>query len=752
MLAVTLLSAVALLLAPAPGPALARSPALKVGVGRADITPPTGFDSFGFVRADGRIEGALSRLWARAIVIKSGKEKLALVSADLGGIPGGMLEQAIARVHGRGFRLDNVIVSASHTHSGPTGMFNFPTYNTVFMSANSPTDFQLEGSIDQQLYSFMVDRFARVLIRADRDLAPGRIGWGSGDLIGPTVNRSVEAHLRDHGIARGVGEGQASDDPDGAAHTLESAVDVLRVDRRLHGRWMPAGLWTNFANHGTVVKYQFRYYNGDHHASAIAYAEKRMRHRGRVPHGSRVLAVYGNGAEGDQSSGLTYDGPAGADEVGRMEGHAIIDAWRQAGSRLRRRAPIDTRWTRMCFCGQMTADGPVADQARFGLAQFTGSEEARGPLYDVTRVSFEGVTAPDTGSAQGTKVVAPLPTDVPEAVPLTVARVSDRLIATIPGEATKETGVRTRRALVEAARGAGVKGAVVSGLSNEFTSYYATAEEYDVQHYEGAATLHGRASAAAVEEVLADLAARLAAGRGNPKPYDYDQTNGVSPSDASFPDGAASAEPVAQPDARARRLGDPTFRWRGGPRGYDRPLDSAFIRVQHKMRHGKLRWKTIDRDNNSLRILWFVDDAGVYTARWEPSLTAPRGTYRFQIKARRYSLISDHFVLAPSTALRVEELDAAPGRVAVALRYPDAVSHEGIDDPPPDQGADLSYRPERATRGRVRFLVDGSPTVVRGDRGRFEVVAPAGARVEVPAGAAHDRSGNRNADAAVLRP
>ena len=134
-----------------PAPAAAKEPKVSIGVGRADITPPTGYFSMGYVRADGLIEGALSRLWARVMVIEQGGEKYALIAQDLGAIPGGMLEHAIARVADRGFSVENVIDSASHTHSGPAGMFNFSTYNTVFMSLNSPTDFELAGGIDPQL-------------------------------------------------------------------------------------------------------------------------------------------------------------------------------------------------------------------------------------------------------------------------------------------------------------------------------------------------------------------------------------------------------------------------------------------------------------------------------------------------------------------------------------------------------------------------------------------------------------------------
>lgn len=725
----------------------AAAPKLKVGVGRADVTPPTGYDSFGYVRADGRLEGALSRLWAKVIVLEQGGRKLALVSEDLGGIAGGMLEDAVARVADRGFSVRNVIDSATHTHSGPTGFFNFSTYNTVFMTLNSPTDFELTGELDPSLYAFMVDRLAVAIERADRDLGPGRLGWGRTKLTGPVVNRSLEAHLRDHGIERGIGEGSLADDPFGADHTLESSVDVLRVDRRAGGRWMPAGMWTNFANHGTVAKYQFRYYNRDHHGPAAELTEDTIRRRGHVPRGRDVVTVYGNGAEGDQSAGLHYDGPAGADEVGRLEGRKMLRAWRQAGHSMSRRIELGTRWTRMCFCGQMTEVGPVDDEAKFGLGQFTGSDEARGPLYDVTRVSFEGRTAPDTGGPQGPKVIVDLPVDVPEAVPLIVARIDDRVIGSIPGEATKQTGARVRKALIRASAGSGVQRALVSGLTNEFTSYYATAEEYDAQYYEGSTTLHGRASAAAVTEVLGRLAAALAERRPAPAPYDYDPTNGVADDGPAFPEGAASATPIAQPQPVARRLGAPTFRWQGGPRGFDRPLDTPFIEAQ---RRAGGRWKTVDSDSEGLRILWYVDDSGRYTARWEPALDAPTGTYRLLVTGNRYRLASGTFELRRSRALSVERVAAPAGRVAVALRYPRAVSHEGIDDAPPDEDADLTYRPDRARRGSVVFEVNGRRVRVSSGDGRFAVAASPGDRVEIAAGAARDSYGNRNGGPLVL--
>ena len=61
---VTALLAVSLATA-APAPASPR-PSLLVGVGRADITPPTGYYLMGWVRSDAVARGQHTRLFARA--------------------------------------------------------------------------------------------------------------------------------------------------------------------------------------------------------------------------------------------------------------------------------------------------------------------------------------------------------------------------------------------------------------------------------------------------------------------------------------------------------------------------------------------------------------------------------------------------------------------------------------------------------------------------------------------------------------
>lgn len=695
----------------------------------------------GWVRSDAKITGQHTRLWARVIVLERGGQKVALVAEDLNGIPGGMMAAAAERVNELGFSERNVLDSASHTHAAPTGFYNFSTFNTVFMTIDSPTEFQLTGDLDPQLYAFMVRRLALAIRRADADLGPGKLGWGKTQITDLTENRSLEAHLRNHGIYEDYGEGSVSQDPKGRLHTLDPEVNVLRVDKTIGGRQVPVGMWSTFANHGTVNRFQFTYYNEDHHGSATHLVEAAIRRAGEVPPGQDVVNVYGNTDEGDQSSGLHRFGPAAADQVGTTEAKAFMTAWRQAGEHMNATPVLARRWTRMCWCGQQTAAGPVADQGAFGLPQFTGSEEGRGPLFDVTRVPFEGHHLPAGTGPQGVKIATPIPVDVPEAVPLLALRVGPQMIVSIPGEMTAEAGRRVRHAVTDAARGSGVNGAVISGLANEYVDYFTTPQEYDAQHYEGAATVYGRASSVALQEVLVELTRRLVEGGPAPQPYPFDPRNGVGDNAAPFSLGAASATVADEPDAVGRRLGHPSFAWRGGVRGFDRPLDRAFVQVQRRLANGD--WQTVDSDLG-LAMLWTVDEDGLYRAEWEPCLDQPLGTYRFRITANRYTLASTPFDLRASRALTPRRVAAPAGKVAVVLDYPPAKVQEDVGDPPPDANASLTHRPPHAPAGQVTFIVDGGQiTVEAGPGGRFEVPADPGDQVKIPAGAGRDGLGNR---------
>jgi hypothetical protein len=668
-----------------------------------------------------------------------------MVSVDLFMIPGGLVHHIGERLAALGFSERNILISASHTHSGPGGYANYPTLNSAAPSTQTATDpagyFALldPQPADPQLYRFLLDQISTAIRRANADLAPAAAAWGSARILGLTRNRSLEAHLANFGIILPYGAGRADMDPGGYPDTIDPDVDVLRVDKIVRRRRVPIGAWSTFADHGTVTKSSFQFYNADHHASAMRVFEARVRRAGRVAGAQQVVNVYGNSDEGDMSAGLDRSGPAASDYVGRVEAAAMLRAWKRAGRRLERSPALDVRWTRACFCGQqVSGGGRIADHSEVGLPFLTGSEEGRGPLYDATGQHYEGTTGPDRGDPQGDKAGVPGAGNVPNVVPFVALRVGRRLVVSVPGEATKQVGTRIRDAVGTVLAGSGIERVVISGLANEFTLYFTTPEEYARQHYEGGNTQFGRWSSVFIEDELTRLSSTLVHGVPAPAPAPFDPTNGVTPDGPAYPDGASAATLTAPPAAAYSRLQRAEVSWQGGPRGYDRPVDSAFVTVER--RHRARGWIRA-ADDLGLNMLWKVDDAGRYTARWEIPLDAPQGAYRFVVTGKRYRLVSRTFRVQRTSALRLVAASAPAGRVAVVLQYPAAVTD-----------VDLTWRPDNADGGVVPFQI-GSHTTRIGRRSGsvFTVGAPAGTPVSVPARAARDRYGNVAGNALTLR-
>jgi len=740
----TLTGLLALAAAASFAPAAQADGGLYAGVAKVDITPPAGYYTDGYATND-RTIGTWTRLYARALVLREGARKLALVQVDLVAATGGLVQEATALDRDLGYSPANVLVSGTHTHSAEAEFSNYGELDAAFPSeqellTDPPTfaDFSVGGPPDPQVYTFLIHRVALAIRKADENLGPAEAGWSDQQLLGVTQNRSLEAHLANFGLQVPNHQGTPAQDPGGYPDTIDPLLTVLRVDKlmRRDGRLVrvPVGAWTDFANHGTDVEHTFTVYSGDHQGVAERLFESAVRREGHVPAGQTVINAFADGAEGDMSSGLVHNGPAWADHIGTLEAGAMLRGWRQAGRHMSRHLALDYRWTRTCFCGQTVQGGGAIDtKAVIGLAVFTGSEEGRGPLYDATGVSFEGRHLPLDVGVQGDKIQIVVDTghqDDPNAAPFQVVRIGDHLLAAVPGEPTVELGRRIRAAISAASAGAGIRTIAIVGLANEYVAYYTTPAEYEYQDYEGAHTVYGLWSGYFVRDQLADLAGRLARGQPAPDPYPFDPTNGVKDDGAPYSAGAAGASATSQP-AATRRLDQVSFGWQGGPRGLDRPLDRAFITLQR--RRGR-RW-VAQADDLGFQIVWTVSPGGVYTATWQVPFDAPVGRYRFLVTANRYRLASDAFSLKPSTGLAVHRVRAPAGRVTVELAYP-PVPFDSL------LGASLLDPPAAADGGTVEFRIGRRVVKVTRRAGTgFSAPAPAGARVAVIA--ARDRFGNR---------
>ncbi|MBL8212417.1 MAG: neutral/alkaline non-lysosomal ceramidase N-terminal domain-containing protein [Bryobacterales bacterium] len=89
---------------------------LQAGVAKVDITPTVLLAMYGYSnRRCGDANGTHDPLMAKALVLQSGASKLAIVTHDLGSMVSDNLRQRLTRELG----ITAVLLSASHTHSGP---------------------------------------------------------------------------------------------------------------------------------------------------------------------------------------------------------------------------------------------------------------------------------------------------------------------------------------------------------------------------------------------------------------------------------------------------------------------------------------------------------------------------------------------------------------------------------------------------------------------------------------------------------
>jgi Neutral/alkaline non-lysosomal ceramidase, N-terminal len=114
-------------------PAMCSGAEFRAGVAKADITPPPGLPMYGYLDriADKHLStGMLDPLEARVLVLEVGDQRVALVALDLGRCFGkASFDKMQAEVQRRS-GISLLVMSASHTHSGPDILDDYPNGRT----------------------------------------------------------------------------------------------------------------------------------------------------------------------------------------------------------------------------------------------------------------------------------------------------------------------------------------------------------------------------------------------------------------------------------------------------------------------------------------------------------------------------------------------------------------------------------------------------------------------------------------------
>jgi neutral ceramidase len=550
---------------PLPSPTSSRpipASGLRAGFGRADITPPPGVGLAGNGPEGRRAAGYRVHLYVRALLLEDrAGERIALVVADLPQVTANLHRLTAQRIRdSTGIGADRLVVAATHVHAGPGHFYGERQYNQ--------STSRVEG-YDSAMVEFLVARFARAVLDAQRDLRPARVAWGATAVWGHTRNRSYEAFLRDK--PEWTPPAPVTPGLDPTHRAVNPLWTLVRVDQRGRGSdsaYRAAGAFSVFAVHGTADAAENELLDAGLHGIIERGLERHVALLSGRDAGYHLVA---NGAEGDVSPDWPAQSRCGApvlrpvvgpggprtppapwewrDPAPAWMGLCLAAARRYvntAGDSLAARAAAlfdslgpglrgDLHVGVAFRTLRLKGDPRLCPHPETGSSTLGGAEDGRTRLY---RWRLFGIFP--VGLEEGGHAVRLNPHDcqrekrvalgwlqrkvvvgehgLPEVAQLSVIRLGDLLLGVVPAEVTTRAGAQIERAIADSARAAGlpVRTVTIVGLANGYMQYVTTDAEYGEQAYEGGSTLYGPNTVAVLSEELGKLAGSLARSGASP--------------------------------------------------------------------------------------------------------------------------------------------------------------------------------------------------------------------------------------------
>ena len=666
---------------------------MLIGAGIGDITGPiteisTGYNSIGDV-----MNGLLMRLYARAFIVASanGGNRVVYVSAEMlhmtESIKPGVIKELQKRGLGSYYTTQNVMLAATHCHSAPSNVSWYPLYDDI----NGVPGF------DDLYYKIIVQGIADAIQKAHNSLKPGYVEISAGDLDSAAYNRSSEAYSWNV---------DASDYPE----NINKEMVLLRFEGT-DGSEIGELNW--FGVHGTsnsidntlvssdnkgYAAYEFEQLQGSSFVAAFAQSECGDASPNK-PQAGDITAAFLRPSDEDPTL-TSIDNEA---VTGQKQLNKAVSLYNSATVALS--GAINYRYTNVDFsnisyidpeyigedampydditeactsvpcigAGIMAGDeeGAPVDYAeegevkntfenvngvwvkhdfQFSSLQLNGLQYVLGPLWPAAMTI---IGSNQYSEVQKEKVVClPVGNLVQTIQPLQIFTIGELAIVGVPFEVTTMEARRIKAALLETLAPAGINKVVLSTLTNSYSQYVTTREEFAAQNYEGATNLYGPWSGAALTQELDKLCQNLVSNTTSPAgsvPADLTNSASVVKTSAATTgvvmDGGNFGRIVTDVQAEYS-LGDtvtavfegasprnvPELRASGKLSKYYNPSTYTYMEVQKKNADGSFTTVRTDKDpfttflwarvgsnispNSQVTLSWLLRDADLGTYRF----------------------------------------------------------------------------------------------------------------------------------------
>lgn len=522
-----------------------------IGTGIYDITGPAAeLGMMGMASIEQKTEGIHSRLFARAFIVheQSSNKRVVILSADIWSCTQAVKMEVVKRlkdIYGNDlYTFDNVLLSGTHTHSGPGGYSHYALYNLSILG------------FDKQNFECIVNGMVQAVKRANENLAPGKIFINKGDVEDCGFNRSQMAF-----------ESNLEWQQDKTISNTDKEMLLIKFVKN-DGKEIGCINW--FAIHPTNRGNKNKLITGDNKGYASYLFEKEK--GTNINNKETFIAAFANSNCGDVSGNVKYGIPdlihdfERMKEFGEKQYKKAKELYFSANNQVV--GEIDFRHTHVDF-SKIKIEGKEfrTYPAALGASMFAGSTEDSKSEFGIV----EGIKATISGDypagqkniileainllsglltgfkvpgileeemnqghhpkpivlAQGLAEPYPL---TPEILPIQILRIGNLAVLGVPFELTTMAGRRLRNSILSILNSAGVEHIALATYANAYAGYVTTKEEYDVQHYEGASTHFGPFTLMALQQEFGKLATALKEKKGvssgpNPRDLSSEQTN-----------------------------------------------------------------------------------------------------------------------------------------------------------------------------------------------------------------------------------
>jgi neutral ceramidase len=413
----------------------AEDPVLRGGAAKVDLTPPlemkAALGGYG-ARMSKPAVGVHDKVWAKALVLAQGDRKFALVTADVLAFPPRFKAAVMERLASEGWGADQVMLLPSHTHT---------SFDMMALHPGNKFGIPQVGVFHQELFAHTADKLATAVREAGRKL-------------GPAIAGTITAPVSDRNRNRRQG---------GVAHDTD--LTVTRVDT-------PAGkplvALVNWTAHPTFMDDEDMLFSGDWPGHLQRTVEALI--------GQGVVAMFYNGAEGDQSPTPPPDAGSRWERAERYGREMGIQAWRVWEKAQPREVKVFAYHSEAIALPKTTWH---PDFMKTGGAEYGLNETMMQAFLDALQ---------------------------PAQTRSTCLRLGDLVILGVPGEMAAELGIELK---TKARQTTGAKCPTVGGLANEWVSYILPADEYRKGGYEASVSFYGETLGSVVGAGVLRTAGRL---------------------------------------------------------------------------------------------------------------------------------------------------------------------------------------------------------------------------------------------------